>query len=193
MRPAHDPFRRRLAAGALLAALLPALAACAADGGRTFLLPRRRLDELLARQFPYTRGFGGLAELTLRAPRLTLLPASNRLATAFELEVAERLTGRHATGALDLDYALRFDPAQGAIRMADVRVNRLELDQLPPAQRQLVSRYAPRLVEQLLADLVIHRFPPEQLATARDLGLEVAALRVLPEGLQVELAPPGAR
>lgn len=197
MKHRPDPRRRhchRLAAGGLLAALLPALGACAAGSGlRTQLLTARQLNALLATQFPYTRSLAGLAELSLLSPRLSLLPASNRLATGFDLALRERLTGGRYTGGLDLDYGLRFDAAQGAIRMADARVNRLAIDQLPRAQQQLVSQYAPRLVEQLLADLVIYRFPAEQLALARNLGLGVGALRVVPEGLQVALAPQGLR
>ena len=192
----HSPARRALlgAGGALLAGLLPALAACAAGGGvRAQLLSAQRLNQLLASQFPYTRSFGGLADLSLLSPRLSLLPASNRLATAFDLALTERLTGGRYTGGLDLDYGLRFDAQQGAIRMADARVNRLAVDQLPRAQQQLVSQYAPRLAEHLLADLVIYRFPDEQLALARNLGLGVGALRVLPEGLQVEMAPQSLR
>lgn len=193
----HCPGRRAhlLALGGLLAALAPALGACASGGrgGRTYLLSQQRLNELLARQFPYRRSFSGLAELKLSAPRLGLLPASNRLSTACDLALAERLSGARYTGGIDLDYGLRWDADQGAIRMADVRVNRLAIDQLPRAQQQLVSQYAPHLAERLLADLVIYRFPAEQLALARDLGLGVGALRVLPQGLQVEMAPQGLR
>lgn len=183
-----------LGAGGLLAALMPSLAACAGSGApRSQLLSRQRLNELLARQFPYTREFSGLAELTLTSPRLSLMPASNRLATALDLAFTERITGQRYNGALDLDYGLRFDAREGAIRMADARVNRLDIDRLPREQQRLVSLIAPRLLEQLLAHLVIYRFAPEQLALARNLGLGVGALRVLPEGLQIELLPQGLR
>ena len=40
---------------------------------------------------------------------------------------------------------------------------------------------------------MIYRFAPEQLALAHNLGLGVGALRVLPEGLQIELLPQGLR
>lgn len=183
--------------GAAISALLPSLGACAsggaADGMRSYLLTAERLSELLARQFPYTRSFSGLADLTLSSPRLSLLPASNRLATAFNLQLTERLAGSRYSGGMDLDYGLRFDAQQGAIRIADARVNRLDIDQLPRSQQQLVSQFAPRVAEQLLADMVIYRFAPEQLSLARNLGLVVGALRVMPEGLRVEMQPQGLR
>ena len=195
------PITRRrcqaLAAGAVLGSLIPSLSACATatgiDGVRTQLLSRQRLNELLARQFPYTRSFGGLVDLSLQSPRLSLLPASNRLATAFDLVVTERIARSRFTGGMDLDYGLRFDAREGAIRMADARVNQLRIDQVPRAQQPLVSQYAPRIAEQLLADLVIYRFPPEQLELARNLGLTVGALQVTREGLRVEMLPQALR
>lgn len=193
--PSALPFGRQRRAQLLaLPGLLLALGACASGerGGRTYLLSQQRLNQLLARQFPYTRNFSGLAELTLSAPRLGLLPASNRLSTACDLALAERLSGARYTGGIDLDYGLRWDDAQGAVRMSEVRVNRLAIDQLPRAQQQLLSQYAPRLAEHLLADVVVYRFPADQLALARNLGLVVGPLRVLPEGLQVSLQPQGA-
>ena len=197
MPPPPAPDRRRacqrLLGAALLSPLLPALLACAGGASGGWLLPVARLDELLARRFPVTRSLAGLADLTLHSPRLSLLPAANRVATALDLVLTERLAGGRYTGALDLDYGLRFDAGEGVLRMADVRVNRLALDQLPRAQQQLVSKYAPRLAEQLLADLVIYRLPGEQLALARNLGLAVGALPVLPEGLRIELTPPRLR
>lgn len=193
--PAALPFGHQRRAQLLaLPGLLLALGACASGerGGRTTLLSQQRLNQLLARQFPYTRNFSGLAELTLSAPRLGLLPASNRLSTACDLALAERLTGARYTGGIDMDYGLRWDDAQGAVRMSEVRVNRLAIDQLPRGQQQLLSQYAPRLAEHLLSDVVVYRFPADQLALARNLGLVVGPLRVLPEGLQVSLRPQGA-
>ncbi|MDO5624488.1 MAG: hypothetical protein Q4G71_07350 [Pseudomonadota bacterium] len=185
---------QRLAAATLA---LPFLNACASsnplDGLRGYTLSQARLNELVARQFPYTRSLSGLADVTLLSPLVGLLPASNRLSTAFGVRLTERLAGYAFSGGMDLDYALRFDEREGAIRMADARVNRLHIDQLPRAQQQLMAQYAPRVAELLLADLVIYRFPAEQLALARNLGWAVNALRVQPDGLHIDLGPLGAR
>jgi hypothetical protein len=187
----------RLLAGGGLAALLLPLTACAAGSSavnalRTITLSQVKLNELLAKRFPYTRNFSGLADLSLQSPRLRLLPQDNRLGTAMDLVVSERLTGSRYTGGLDLDYGLRFDEQEGAVRMADVKVNRIALDQLPPAQRQLISQYAPRAAETLLSNVVLYRIPDEYLSMARNLGWVVSTLRVLPEGLRIELGPKSA-
>ncbi len=186
----------QLLGAAALGALFPGLTACAAGGGAMpgYTVSQQRLNELVARSFPVTRPLvGGLADLTLSSPRLGLLPASNRIATAFDLGLAERIAGTRYSGGIDLDYGLRFDMQEGAVRMADVRVNRLAIDQLPRAQQQLVSRYAPGIAEQLLQNMVLYRLPAEQMALARNLGWTGAALRVLPEGLRIDMGPGGVR
>ena len=194
---ARQPNRRtvnRWLQGAAAAVLMPSLGACAAgaDALRTITLSQARLNELLAKQFPYTRNYSGLVDLSLLSPRLWLLPQTNRLGTAMDLAVSERLTGSRYTGGLDLDYGLRFDDKEGAIRMADLKVNRVDVDQVPPAQRQLLSQYGPRAAETLLSNMVLYRIPEEYLGMARNLGWAVNALRVLPEGLRIELGPKGA-
>lgn len=201
MTPARALTRRHchrwLAAAGLGAWLAPisgcANAATGLDALRSYTLSQPQLNALLAQQFPYTRSFSGLADLTLQSPVLRLLPDSNRLGTAFGLVVTERLMGTRYSGGLDLDYGLRFDAGQGAIRMVDARVNRLDIDQLPRAQQQLVSQWAPLMAQHLLADLVIYRFPASQLALARNLGWAVNALRVQPNGLHIALGPQGLR
>ncbi|HNR84458.1 MAG: hypothetical protein IT498_05110 [Rubrivivax sp.] len=194
MPPPPAPDRRRacqrLLGAALLSPLLPALLACAGGASGGWLLPVARLDELLARRFPVTRSLAGLADLTLHSPRLSLLPAANRVATALDLVLTERLGGRRYTGAIELDSALQLDLQQGAVRLSAVRVQRLGLDQLPPAAQTLLARHAPPVVEQLLEGLVIYRLPPERLATLRAAGRGAPPqLRVQPDGLRLELAP----
>ena len=184
-------------AAAGLASLLPPLTACAAGSSaanvlRTMTLSQSQLNELVSKRFPYKRDFSGLADLSLQSPRLRLLPQTNRLGTALDMVVSERLTGSRYTGGMDLDYGLRFDDKEGAIRMNDVKVNRVDVDQVPPAQRQLLSQYGPRAAETLLSNMVLYRIPEEYLGMARNLGWAVNALRVLPEGLRIELGPKGA-
>lgn len=183
--------RRRLLQAGLLPGAAALLGGCSELGSTlgSQTLTVRQLDELLARAFPFRRDFAGIVELTLQNPRLRLLPQENRLGTALDLLVVERITGQRLSGGIDLDYALRFDPVVGAIRLADVHVGTLDLEQLPPATRTLVARYAPRLVELLLSDVVLYRLSERRLALARQLGVGVRALRVLPDGLRIEMAP----
>ena len=181
----HAPRRR-----AWLAALLAgALAACAGpwDGPRQITVSRQRLQDGIARAFPVQRSLAGLAELSLQAPTLTLLPQTNRLGLALDWVLAESLDGQRLTGRMALDFALRYDAEQGAIRMVDVQVRQLDADALGPAQRAWVARLAPPLLGQLLSGQVLYRVPAEPLAQARQRGLQVRALQVLPDGLRIDL------
>ena len=124
---------------------------------------------------------------------IALALAALLLSPAVRAQEVERLAGTRHTGALDLDCGLRFDLAEGVVRMVDVQVNRLSIDRLPPAQQALVSQVAPGIAEQLLQNLVLYRVPAEQLALARSLGWTHTALRVLPDGLRIEPGPAVAR
>lgn len=194
-QPSRHPLPRRrachrLLGAALLSAALPGLLSCAGGAPTGYTLPLARLHELLARRFPVTRGLAGLADLTLQSPRLSLLPAANRVAAALELVLTERLGGRRYTGAIDLDSALRLDLQAGAVRLSGVRVHRLAIDQLPPAAQALLARHAPAVVEPLLDELPLYTLPPERLALLRQLGGGAApVLRVLPDGLRIDAAP----
>lgn len=174
--------------------LLAGCAGAGTPGGMTDkVLSAQQLGDLVARAFPYTHKVSSLAELTLQNPQLRLLPERNRLGTRLDLLLAERLTGGRVSGGMDLDYGLRYDPREGAVRMTDVRVNRLAVNQLPAQYQSLFSRYAPPLAEQLLDDFALYRFPDSQLALARSLGLAVSALNVRPDGLHIALAPEALR
>ena len=191
MKRRHAPRRR-----AWLAALLAgALVGCAGpwDGPRQITVSRQRLQDGIARAFPVQRSLAGLVELSLQAPTLTLLPQTNRLGLALDWVLAESLDGRRLTGRMALDFGLRYDAEQGVIRMVDVQVRQLDADALNATQRAWVARLAPPLLGQLLSGQVLYRVPPEPLAQARQRGLQVRALQVLPDGLRIDLdsAPAG--
>lgn len=184
------PLGRRQVLGLLAWGVLGTAAAQQA-GAQGFTLTRDQLNALLASSFPYTQNLSGLANLRLESPRLGFLPASNRLSTALDFVLSELLTGQSVSGAMDLDYGLRFDPTEGAVRLADVRLDRLNVDRLPPQEQQLVSMYAPQAAQALLSGLVLYRVPQAQMTLMRDLGVTVKDLRVLPDGVRAELGPRG--
>lgn len=184
----HLPGRRRWLLAALGAGIAgtAVVAGCAGPELLSQNVSQRQLQELLARAFPYTRSYGGLMTLTLEQPLLQLLPEQNRLGTSLRLSLAEQIAGNQLGGGMDLDYGLRFDPAEGAVRLRDVRVNSLQLDQLPSAQQALLQRYGPRAASALLDDFVIYRLPRQQFDLAQKLGLGVQQLQVTQNGLRLD-------
>ena len=190
---------RRLNLRALLAlglsGFLPALPACASrlpvgpNGTRSYTVPLAQLQELIGRKFPQRRRLSGLIELTLLRPRLRLLPEANRLGTLIDLVAAEMVMGTRYEGSMDLEYGVRFDAADGRIRMSDVRVGKVDVPAVPLPYQPLFQNHAPRVAEQLLDGLILHEVKPEELAMVNGLGFKVGEVRVAREGLRVELLP----
>ncbi len=187
----HITTRRRLLASAgALAGLL--LTGCAArlPGPRTVDISEARLVELIAGQFPVNSRYLELFDVSLSAPQVRLVPAENRIGTAFAYSLRSQLLGmRPFQGRLDLSYGLRFEPSDNTVRLSQVRVEGFEVPGVPPAYASRASRLGGLLAESLLQDMVIHRLQPEVLQAARGWGYQPGALSVLPGGLRLQLDP----
>ena len=128
-------------------------------------------------------------DLRLDEPRIALLPQSNRLSTELEVQASERLSARRYQGRLAMDYALRYDEAIQAVRLTDVRVQRLQFDGASERLQPFVERLGTVLAEQVLRDAVIYRFKPEDLEKAGRRGWRPGAVTVTSRGVEITLAP----
>lgn len=187
--PASPPdllARRALLAGALLALL----SGCASVlGPRTVTFSREELMARLAKQFPLREQVLDVFEVTAAVPRLTMLPDANRVGAEFDLAAADKLFGRRYRGLIGLSFGLRFERSDLSIRLADVKVDRIQLADLPRPMDSYLTRLGAWLAEDRLQNYPIHRFKPEDLRTADRMGYQVEDLRVTGEGLSVHLAP----
>src|SRR5882672_7383570 len=83
-------FRLVLMALVSLVALLAA--GCAGlFGPRTIDVPEARLQQIVARQFPLKSRVLELFDIDVAAPRLTLLPEANRIASELEFTIGNQL------------------------------------------------------------------------------------------------------
>jgi hypothetical protein len=94
---------------------------------------------------------------------------------------------RAIRGRTSVSFGLRYEASDRSIRLADVRVEAIELQGLPDAWRRQLEPLAARVGEQLLEGTVLHAFRAEDLARAN--GFTPGALRVTPTGVRVELVP----
>lgn len=178
---------------------LPALGAtllggCGALGLPTELtLTQSELDERLARRFPRTQRVLEVLDFTLSDPRVQLLPTQNRLGCDFALAVRERLFDAGGSGRIAFDTALRWEPSDASLRLAQVAVQRLELAGLPRALQSQASRAGRLLAEQLLEDFTLWQMPVEQQQRLRRAGLDVGTIEVQPRGLVVHFTRGTAR
>ena len=152
-------------------------------------LDEAELARRVARHFPLERRAFDLLELRVEAPQVTLQPDTNRLATELDVQAVERLSARRYRGRLALDHGLRYDEAAQAVRLADVRVHRLQFDGAPEQFQPLLERLGTLLAEQVLRDAVIYRFKPEDLDQAGRRGYKPGAVTVTARGVEITLAP----
>ena len=180
-------LRRNLMA---LSAATLLLGACAAVlGPRNIEVSQQRLQELVARRFPVNKRYLELFDVTISTPRLTLLPEANRIATQLDVTATDRLLRRPMNGSMDLNYALRFEPADNTVRLADVRVDSFQIGDAPgPLQNQL-NRIGRLLAEEMLDGEVVHTLRPEDVKNAQGRGYQPGELKVTPRGLVLTLNP----
>lgn len=182
--------RRRCLLGAALGAAV-GLAACTGSlGPRSVTLTLEQMQERLAQRFPRRYPVaGGLAELNLLLPRLSLLPAQNRLRALIALEASGGVLRRLYTGTLDVDFALRYEPGDQTVRATDLQVHALQIDGLPPPVSQVLGRVGAPLAQQALREVVLQPLRPRDLALADSLGLQPGPMTITPQGLVIGLVP----
>ena len=144
-----------------------------------------QLQQAVAKRFPLRYPVGGLLDLNVQAPRLRLLPETNRLATDMVVQAAGPALRRSYTGAFELDFALRYEASDQSIRAHQLRVNSLRFPDLPPGPAELLNAYGPALAEQTLQDVVLHQLRPQDLALPDAMGLQPDSITVTPKGLVI--------
>lgn len=166
------------------------LAGCATIVPRSIDISAAQLLDALGRQFPLNLRALDALELMVATPRVRFLPQENRLGTELDLRVGEGWLARAVQGTIGFTYGLRYEPSDRSIRMTDLRVERLEAGAYSLSQSR-GSRLAAALAQQLLRDVTVYRLKPEQVDLLQRLRVQPGPVRVLPQGLAVELRPMG--
>ena len=188
--PARQPWLARSFGRWLAVLLLVALAGCAGLGGpRTITLSEAELADRIERQFPVDRRLLELLDVRVSAPRVRLLPEANRVAAGFDVATVERMFGAALHGRLELDFGLRYDDVQQAIRLSDVRVQRIDFGPASPVLPGGLQRIGGFVAEQLLEGMVVYSPRPEDLQAARRRGLRPGSVGVTPRGIELTLVP----
>ncbi len=182
----------RLQRRALCGLMLAPAAALGADlfGLDTITFDLARMQDLVARRFPLRRRWLDALDFEVATPTLRLLPRDNRLGVEIHLDVVDKASGQSAAGLLDLDFALRYASADGTVRLVQPRVQRAEFDAGPAGSGRLdaqAMQIAAPLLARLLDGLIVHRLEPGQLAFLRGAGVQPGAIRVTPEGVQIDI------
>lgn len=177
---------RRFALVAVSSLLVGGGVGCAASSGPpTLVLNEAEIQGHLLRLFPQERRLLDLVDVTVARPALRLLPDRNRLSAGLELRARERLLGGTWGGRLDFDAALRWEPRDQTVRLAQVRVQDLALDSAPGAFRSQGERLGAAVAELMLDDLVLYRLAGDRAQQMRLLGVVPTAVAVTPRGVEI--------
>jgi hypothetical protein len=147
------------------------------------------LQQAVAQRFPLRYPVPGLMNLDMQVPRLSLLPAQNRLGAEMPLVAAGPVLQGSHQGTLELDFALRYEASDLTVRAHQLRFKRLTMPSLQPGVVALLNTYGPALSESALLEVVLHRLQPRDLALPNSLGMQPGSITVTDTGLVIGFVP----
>jgi hypothetical protein len=175
---------------AFVGALAVLLAGCAGMAGpRTITLNESDLARLIERNAPADRRLLEVIDVHVSAPRVKLLPETNRLFTEMAVTTTERISNKTYGGRIALEYALRYEEADQSIRLTQVKVGKFELDGVPSPTMRGMNRLGLLIAETMLDNVALYRFKPTDLKNAEGLGYKPGAVTVTSRGIELTLAP----
>lgn len=195
----HVGLLRRIAA----LFLLVGLAGCAQISlPSKVTLSEAELQRLLTAKFPVEQRLLEFFEVRATSPQLRLQPDRDRLAAELDLLARERILATQYKGRLNFESSLRWDGAENAVRLDQVRVLDFALDSAPQApggmqtagplaqtRRSTAERVAAALAERVLEGMVLYRLPADKLAQLNQAGVQPGKLTIARSGLEITLEP----
>jgi hypothetical protein len=176
-----------MAAAALAASGL--LASCATlSGPRRVELPQAKLQAGLERRFPLHNRLLELFDVQLTHPRIAILADSNRVALTMDASVAPPFLRQSWSGTMTLSGHLYVDATRSGVFMADAHVDRFDIQGMDSNRAADLGRAADTLMNQLVRDVALYSFRPEDLRYA---GVQFVPTRLdtIPGALVATLEP----
>jgi len=181
--------RRRFCAGALALAASGLLASCASIvGPRRVELSQARLQAGLERRFPLRNRLLELFDVQLTRPQVAILAQSERVGLTLDASVSPPFLRQSWRGTLGLSGRLLLDASQNAVFLTDARVDRFDIEGIDAGRARDLRHAADLLVSQMVRDLAVYTFHPEDLRYA---GVQFVPTRLetVPGALVVTLEP----
>jgi hypothetical protein len=165
------------------------LASCASIvGPRRVELSQARLQAGLERRFPLHNRMLQLFDVQLTNPRLAILPEIDRVALNLDVSVAPPFLRQSWRGSMALSGRLVLDASRNAVFLTDTHLERFDVEGIDADRARDLGRAADLLVNQLVSDVAVYSFHPEDLRYA---GIQFVPTRLetRPGALLVTLEP----
>lgn len=185
----QDITRRRFCAGALALMGTGLLASCASIiGPRRVELTQARLQAGLARRFPLRNRLLDLFEVKLAQPQVEIMAQSERIGLTLDVSVSPPFLRQSWSGTMGLSGRLVLDAARNSVFLTDARVDRFDVNGIDAGRSRELRHAADLLVNQLVRDMAVYTFHPEDLRYA---GVQFVPTRLetVPGALVVTLEP----
>jgi len=165
------------------------LAACSTlVGPRQVELPLDRLQQGLARKFPMHHRVLAVFDVELANPQLAIPGGDDRVALSLDVTVMPLLARQSWSGSLQISGRLVMDPARNAVVITDARVDKLAFNNMDQGRQNQLSSVANLLSDQVIKDVAVHTFKPEDLRYA-GVQFVVTNISTRPGALVATLAP----
>lgn len=165
------------------------LSGCATSKPRTVEIPQARLQEMVARRFPYRARWLDVMEVAALNPRLRLQPGAGTISADIDVEATDKVFGQTYRGVLSISSGLRYEPMDYSFRFTGIKVDKFEVTGLPTAYGPETARLGTLLAGQLLENYPIYTLTDQQQQMLKDTNLQVSAMRISETGLSITVSP----
>lgn len=143
------------------------VSACASlMGQRTVELPLTQLQDAFARKFPFNNRYLDLFDIRVTNPQLVLQPDTNRVVTTMDASIAPPFMQQSWKGSFTLSGLLRLDPARNAVILTEPRLDNVATEGAAGPYTSQITKIGSLLAEQLLQDMPIYTFEPNDFSYA---------------------------
>ncbi|MBS0445993.1 MAG: DUF1439 domain-containing protein [Proteobacteria bacterium] len=176
--------------GARVVWLALLLSACAGVlGPRTIVLSEDELQALIARHFPFSNRMLDVLQVDVDLPRISIRQDTERIAVLLRVRTRGSFPKTPYVGTLALTCGVRFEPGDNSVRLADVRVERFEIEGASADVQRLLGPIGRMVTEQALEGRAIYALRAKDLAAVEGHGYRPGGVRVTHAGVEITLVP----
>ncbi len=109
----------------------------------------------------------------------------------FDLKGKEVFSANTYTGNTTLSFGLRYEPGDHTVRLTEVRVDRIAIQELTENFQALVLKVANQVADNAMSGLPIYQFKPDQLHRAESMGYAIKDIQIHEKLIALRLVPKG--